>query len=151
MPRRSWPGTGTLSVFDAGRVRPRWYHAFRTLLFDTGDRWNTHGIRRGSSSCQPLDRGAARRGLLVLPALSRPRTGAALLAFSADCMACASVAGPPPRCRRPMHQLDLNGTAWSGLYERPGGLQPLPPRVGGILLAGDIDAAAERALVSASR
>jgi competence protein ComEC len=152
------PGTARVSVFDAGRGSAALVitHS-RTLLFDTGDHWNTHGVRLRQLILPKLD-ALGRRvvDMLVLPALSEDRAqGAALLAFERRLHG-VRVGGGWPATSLPVVPCTNSGFEWDGVAFRtytsgPGGRYcALRVSAGarGILLAGDIDAAAERALVS---
>jgi len=152
------PGTARVSVFDAGRGSAALVitHS-RTLLFDTGDRWNTHGGRLRQLILPKLD--ALGRGvvdMLVLPTLNEDRAqGAAVLAFERQLHG-VRVGGGWPATSLPVARCTNSGFEWDGVAFRtytsgPGGRYcALRVSAGahGILLAGDIDAAAERALVS---
>jgi len=152
------PGTARVSVFDAGRGSAALVitHS-RTLLFDTGDRWNTHGVRLRQLILPKLD-ALGRRvvDMLVLPALNEDRAqGAALLAFERRLHG-VRVGGGWPATSLPVVPCTNSGFEWDGVAFRtytsgPGGRYcALRVSAGarGILLAGDIDAAAERVLVS---
>ena len=152
------PGTARVSVFDAGRGSAALVitHS-RTLLFDTGDHWNTHGVRLRQLVLPKLD-ALGRRvvDMLVLPTLNEDRAqGTALLAFERQLHG-VRVGGGWPATSLPVVPCTNSGFEWDGVEFRtyasgPGGRYcALRVSAGarGILLAGDIDAAAERALVS---
>ena len=152
------PGTARVSVFDAGRGSAALIitHS-RTLLFDTGDHWNTHGVRLRQLVLPKLDAlGRPVVDMLVLPTLNEDRAqGTALLAFERQLHG-VRVGGGWPATSLPVVPCTNSGFEWDGVEFRtyasgPGGRYcALRVSAGarGILLAGDIDAAAERALVS---
>ena len=152
------PGTARVSVFDAGRGSAALIitHS-RVLLFDTGDSWNTHGVRLRQLILPKLD-ALGRRvvDMLVLPALNEDRAqGAALLAFERPVHS-VRVGGGWPATSLPVAPCTNSGFEWDGVEFRtytsgPGGrycAMRVSAGARGILLAGDLDAAAERALVS---
>jgi len=154
------PDAGELrvSVFDAGRGTAVLL-ATRThlLLFDTGDSWNTHGTRAARVVIPALD-GWRRRGidLLVLPALNPDRAlGAALLANDARVDA-IRVGGGWPGTLLPAIRCADDGFSWDGVEFQTfvagarGDFCVLRVIAGGhsLLLGGDVDAAAERDLLS---
>ena len=152
------PGTARVSVFDAGRGSAALVitHS-RVLLFDTGDSWNSHGVRLRQLILPKLDAlGRRAVDLLVLPTLNEDRAqGTALLAFERQLHG-ARVGGGWPATSLPVAPCTHSEFEWDGVEFRtyasgPGGRYcALRVSAGahGILLAGDLDAAAERALVS---
>ena len=152
------PGTARVSVFDAGRGSAALVitHS-RALLFDTGDSWNTHGVRLRQLVLPELDAlGRRAVDMLVLPTLNEDRAqGAALLAFERELhrvrgrwrLARHLAAGRP--CTD--SEFEWDGVRVSDFAAVPADVTArcACPRVRArILLAGDLDAAAERALVS---
>lgn len=152
------PDAARLSIFDAGRgsaVLVRTHsHA---LLFDTGDSWNTRGARVRQLILPKLDALKVNSvDLLVLPALSEDRAqGAALLAFERHVQG-IRVGGGWPATSLPVTRCADSRFRWDGVdfgtyTSGPGGRYCVLRVSAGphsILLAGDLDAAAERALAS---
>jgi competence protein ComEC len=152
------PGSAQVQVFDAGRgtavlIATRAH----SLLFDTGDSWNTHGTVVPRVILPTLDAlGIRRLDLLVLPRLDDDRAaGAALLALERDVGQILVGGGwpatslPAIRCRDSIGQ-------WEGLR-----LQTFVARSAGehcllrisvhghsLLLPGDLEPRAERDLLS---
>ncbi len=151
------PGTARVSVLDAGRgsavlVSTRSH----VLLFDTGDSWYTQGIRLRQLVLPKLDT-LGRRGvdLLVLPTLNEDRAqGAALLAFE-RLVGSVRVGGGWPATSLPVLACADSRFSWDGVDFRVfaagsgGRYCVLRVSVGkhAVLLAGDLDAAAERGLI----
>jgi len=151
------PGAARVSIFDAGRGSTALVltHS-HALLFDTGDSWNTRGARVRQLILPKLDvLNLQVVDVLALPALSEDRAhGAALLAFERHVRS-VRVGGewltslPVAPC------VDFR-FRWDGVEFRtyasgPGGrycLLRVSVGAHSILLAGDLDADAERALVS---
>ena len=152
------PGTARISVFDAGRGSATLIvtHS-HVLLFDTGDSWNTHGVRLRQLVLPALDAlGRRAVDLLVLPGLNDDRAqGAALLAFERPLHG-IRVGGGWPATSLPVAPCTNSGFEWDGVAFRtytsgPGGrycVLRVSAGTHGILLAGDLDAAAERSLAS---
>jgi competence protein ComEC len=145
-----------VSILDAGRgsavlVATRSH----VLLFDTGDSWNTRGMRMRQIVLPTLDAmGRHEVDLLVLPTLNEDRArGAALLAFERPLRE-VRVGGGWPASSLPASRCSDSSFRWDGvefqlLVGGPGGrFCVLRVSVGthAILLAGELDAAAERAL-----
>jgi competence protein ComEC len=152
------PGTARISVFDAGRGSAALIVTqTRVLLFDTGDSWNTRGVRLRQIILPALDAlGRRAVDLLVLPTLNADRAqGAALLAFERQLHG-VRAGGGWPATTLPVARCAESAFEWDGVQFRtytsgPGGrycVLRVSAGVHGILLAGDLDAAAERALVS---
>ena len=152
------PGTARMSVFDAGRGSSALVVTrSRVLLFDTGDSWNTRGVRLRQIILPALDTlGRRAVDLLVLPTLNADRAqGAALLAFERQLHG-LSVGGGWPATSLPVVRCADSEFAWDGVEFRtyssgPGGrycVLRVSAGARGILLAGDLDAAAERDLVA---
>lgn len=141
------PGEFRVSVLDAGRGSAVLLATHRHIvLFDTGDAWNTHGSRIARIVSPALDAlGTRRVDLLILPVLNPERAaGAATLAVE--------------RGVRRMLAGDGCGDArfrWDGIdFEtltagRAADACVLRVSAGGhsLLLAGDLDAGAERQLL----
>jgi competence protein ComEC len=152
------PGAARVSVFDAGRGTAALVltHS-HALLFDTGDSWNTRGSRVRQLILPKLDDSSLRAvDLLVLPALSEDRArGAALLAFERQVRS-VRVGGGWPATSLPVAPCRDEQFRWDGVEFRVYASGPrgrycvLHVSAGphSILLAGDLDAAAERGLVS---
>lgn len=152
------PGAAHVSILDAGRGTAALVltHS-HVLLFDTGDSWNTHGARLRKLVLPKLDAlGRRAVDLLVLPALTEDRArGAALLAFERRVRS-VWVGGGWPATSLPVAPCTDSIFRWDGVEFRtfaggPGGRYCVLRVAAGphaILLAGDLDAAAERALVS---
>jgi competence protein ComEC len=153
-PRPQAPGTLRATVLDAGRgsavlLRTRGH----ALLFDTGDAWNTRGTRLMQVVLPELDHAGIRRvDLLVLPSLDQDRARAAALLALERGLKRAIVSGGWPgsglrvsRCRDSRWRWD--GVEFS-LYSQ-GRHCVLRVSAGAVLLlAGDLDAGAERALLA---
>jgi competence protein ComEC len=152
------PGTARLSIFDAGRgaavLIVTHSHA---LLFDTGDSWNTGGARLRQIVLPALDAlGRASIDVLVLPALNEDRAkGAALLAFDRHVHR-VHVGGGWPGTALPAVGCADSDFRWDGvrfqIFTSGTGRRFCVLRVSigahAVLLAGDLDRDAERALVS---
>jgi competence protein ComEC len=152
------PGVVRVSIFDAGRgsaalVRTRSH----VLLFDTGDSWNTRGVRVRQLVLPKLDALAHREvDLLVLPALNQDRAyGAALLAFERNVRSVRVGGGWPatslPAARCTDTQFQWDGVSFRTYAAGAGGrfcVLKVSAGTHSVLLAGDLDAAAERGLLS---
>ncbi len=152
------PGAARVSIFDAGRgAAALVITRSKVLLFDTGDSWNTQGARIRQLVLPKLDtlaRGAV--DLLVLPALNDDRAhGAALLAFEREVRG-VTVGGGWPGTSLPAARCGDSQFQWDGIHFRTyaagAGERYCVLKVSAgarsILLAGDLDAAAERGLLS---
>ncbi len=149
------PGVVRLRVLDAGRGSAALVvTATQVLLFDTGDGWNTSGTRIRQFALPALDAlGRSRVDLLVLPTLTPDRAaGAAWLAHERT-LGLVRVGGgwpasslPAERCADGNFRRD--GVTFEFLVH--GRYCVLRVVAGGraILLAGDLDLVAERALVA---
>jgi competence protein ComEC len=150
-------GTARIDVLDAGRggsvlISTR----SRVWVFDTGDSWGSDGARARQTLLPALD--ALGRGVdaLVLPALDPDRaSGAALLAVERG-VGTIRVGGGWPGSELPVQScrdsaFDADGVRIE-LFAAGPGFQYCVLRVsaGGhaLLVGGDLDAAAERALVA---
>jgi competence protein ComEC len=151
------PGLARVDVLDTGRGAAVLVttHA-HALLFDTGDSWNTRGTALARSVLPALDAYGIRRvDLLVLPRLDADRAaGAALLAFDRD-VRHILVGGGWPASRLPATTCREARFSWDAVTVEVftagrGGTCVLRVVAGtrAVLLAGDLDAAAERELLS---
>jgi len=150
-------GAAQLQVIDSGRgtavlVATRAH----TLLFDTGDSWNSHGTSLARAVLPALDAlGIRRVDLLVLPRLDADRAaGAALLAFERG-VDRILVGGGWPATVLPAHRCDDTRFDWDGIGVQAfvsgrGGACVVRITAGGraLLLAGDLDADAEREMLA---
>lgn len=154
------PQAGDLraSVFDAGRgTAVLLASRSHLLLFDTGDSWNTHGTRAGRVVMPALDAWGRRRvDLLVMPALNPDRAeGAALLATDAR-VDSLRVGGGWPGTSLPALRCADEHFSWDDIEFQTfaagsrGNSCVLRVVAGGhaLLLGGDLDATAERDLLS---
>lgn len=154
--RADGPGAGVawISVLDAGRgsaalIRTRGH----TLLFDTGDSWNTRGARFAGIALPALDAARIRRvDRLLLPSLDDDRARAtALLAVDrglGDVWVSASWPGNghAARCRDATWQWD--GVGFDVHVSGPHCVLRASVRDRAIWFMGDLDAEGERALLS---
>ena len=152
------PGNARVIVLDAGRGTAALVvtHS-HVLLFDTGDSWNTRGARLRRWVLPALDDlGRDRVDLLVLPVLDGDRArGAAALAFEREVSALL-VGGGWPASALPVRRCVDSEFRWDGVRFQTfaagegGSVCVLRVLVGAhaVLLGGDLDAAAERALAS---
>lgn len=151
------PGHARVDVLDTGRgaavLLTTNTHA---LLFDTGDTWNTHGSAVARTALPALDAYGIRRvDLLVLPRLDPDRAaGAALLAFERGVRGIL-VGGGWPASRLPASPCRDARFTWDAVQVEVfaagrGRYCVLRVVVAGraLLLAGDLDAGAERELLS---
>jgi competence protein ComEC len=149
-------GTARIEVLDAGRGASVLIATHsRVWLFDTGDSWGSDGARARQVVLPALD--ALGRGVdeLYLPALDPDRaSGAALLAVERG-VAVIRVGGDWPGSELPVRSCRDSTLAADGirfdLFAGGPGFRYCALRIsaGGhaLLLGGDLDAAAERALV----
>lgn len=148
------PGRAHIDVLDAGRgsavlVRTQEH----SLLFDTGDAWNTHGARLAAIVLPALDAARVRRvDRLLLPALDEDRAhGAALLAGERS-LAEVWAAAPWPGNAIARHCADARWT-WDGVHfesfaqGRHCLLRVSAGRVA-LLIPGDLDGTGEQALLA---
>jgi competence protein ComEC len=152
------PATGTalLSVFDTRGTSILIATHGHVVLFDTGDRWNTHGSPARQLILPALAAlGYERIDLLLLPTLDADRAqGAALLATETG-LARVLVGGgwpatslPAVRCRDARFTWDgVHFETWVGGHDQRFCVLRVSVDGRGVLLSGDLDAAAERALV----
>jgi competence protein ComEC len=152
------PGCALVSVLDAGRGTAALVitHS-HVLLFDTGDSWNTRGARLRQLVLPALDAlGRDSVDLLILPGLNDDRArAAATLAFERHVRSVRVGGGWPGTALPAANCVDAT-FRWDGVDFRifAGGPQgrycALRVSVGAhaILLAGDLDSAAERGLAS---
>ena len=157
-PRSPAPGELEVSVLDAGRGSAVLLatHSHR-LLFDTGDSWNTHGTRLAQWVLPALDAVAARDvDVLVLPALDADRAQATALLASERRLQRVVVGGGWPATSLPVETCRDSRLEWDGVdlqflvAGRHDELCVLRVTAGrfSLLLAGDLDAAAERRLIA---
>jgi competence protein ComEC len=152
------PGSAQVQVFDAGRgtavlIATRAH----SLLFDTGDSWNTHGTMAARVILPALDALLIRHvDLLVLPRLDADRAaGAALLALERD-VGQIVVGGGWPATSLPVSRCRDSQRQWDGVRlqffaaGKSGEHCVLRISAGGrsLLLPGDLDSAGERDLLS---
>jgi len=147
-----------VSVLDAGRGSAVLLttHAHR-VLFDTGDSWNTHGTRLAQWVLPALDARDARVvDLLVLPRLDADRAQAAALLASERELPRVMVGGGWPATSLPVETCRDTSLEWDGVNfqflaaGRHREYCVLKVTVGdfSLLLAGDLDAPAERELIA---
>ena len=158
-PARTPPvGELQVSVLDAGRGSAVLLttHAHR-VLFDTGDSWNTHGTRLAQWVLPELDANDARAvDLLVLPRLDADRAQAAALLASERELRRVWVGGGWPATSLPVETCRDSYFEWDGVgfqflaAGRHREFCVLRVTVGAfsLLLAGDLDAPAERELIA---
>jgi competence protein ComEC len=150
------PGIARLSVFDARGTAVLVATRSHILVFDTGDGWNTQGSQikqLALPALAALDR--PRVDLLILPALNPDRAlGAALLADQRALTQILVGGGwsatslPTARCRDSRFNWDdVHFEIWAAGPARRYCLLRISVGTHSVLLAGDLDAAAERALV----
>jgi len=147
-----------VSVLDVGRGASVLITTHsHVLLFDTGDGWNTHGAGIAQAVIPALDAlGRRRVDLLVLPGLSEERAqGAARLAMEREVGQILVGGGwpatslPVARCRDARFEWD--GVGFEVLAAGDAGRRCLlRATLGGhvLLLAGDLDLASERDLLT---
>ena len=152
------PGTVRVSILDAGRgTAALIVTQSHVMLFDTGDSWNTRGARLRALVLPALDAlGRADVDMLVLPTLNDDRAkAAALLAFERRVRSVV-VGGGWPATSLPVISCVDSSFRWDGVEfrlftgGRRGQFCALRVSAGthAILIAGDLDAAAERALIA---
>jgi competence protein ComEC len=151
------PGLARIDVLDAGRGASVLVTTHRhALLFDTGDSWNTHGTALARFVLPALETyGIRGLHLLVLPSLDADRAGgAALLAFDRGVQRIL-VGGGWPASRLPAARCRDTRFTWDAVDVQVfaagrGRYCVLRIVAAGraLLLSGDIDAAAERELLS---
>jgi competence protein ComEC len=149
-------GSARLTVFDTRGASILVATRAHVLLFDTGDGWNTHGSPVKQLALPALSAlGRRHVDLLVIPGLNEDRAqGAALLADESD-LARILVGGGWPATSLPTAHCRDARFRWDGVdfetWVAGAGLRYCLLRVSvgahRVLLAGDIDAAAERALL----
>lgn len=154
-PRPQSPGALRASVLDAGRGSAVLLRTQRhALLFDTGDAWNTRGSRLAHVVLPELDHAAIRRvNLLVLPTLNEDRARAAALLASERDLERVVVGGGWPGSGLPASPCRDSHWDWDGVrfYQYSIGrhcVLRVSTRGVSLLLAGDLDADAERALLA---
>jgi len=156
-PRLPEAGEVRVDVLDAGRgtavLIATHTHA---ALFDTGDRWNTHGTALARTVLPALDAYGIRAvDLLVLPRLDADRAaGAALLAFERG-VGRIVTGGRWPANRLRATACSDSRFEWDGvrfeMFVAGGGAYCVLRIIAGghaLLLSGDLDAAAERELLA---
>ena len=156
LPRSPEPGSARVSIFDAGRgTMALIVTRSRTVLFDTGDSWNTQGARLRQLVLPALDALPTHAvDLLVIPRLDPDRArGAALLALERGVRS-IQVGGGWPASRLRTHTCADEHFRWDGvdfsLFSAGPGRRFCVLRVSvgehALLLPGELDAASERAL-----
>ena len=149
-------GSARLTVFDTRNTAILIATRAHLLLFDTGDAWNTHGSQVEQLALPALSAlGHRRVDLLLIPALNEDRAqGAALLAEEADLTRIVVGGGwpatslPTAQCRDARFRWDgVDFETWDAGPGRRYCLLRVSLGAHGVLLAGDLDAAAERALL----
>ncbi|MBC8025353.1 MAG: DNA internalization-related competence protein ComEC/Rec2, partial [Steroidobacteraceae bacterium] len=148
------PGVVRLRVLDAGRGSAAFVvTATQVLLFDTGDGWSTSGTRIRQFALPALDAlGRSAVDMLVLPTLTPDRAaGAARLAHERT-LALVRVGGgwpasslPAERCADSNFRRD--GVTFEFLSQGRYCVLRVASGARAILLAGDLDVSAERALL----
>jgi len=152
------PGTARISVLDAGRgAATLVFTHSHVLLFDTGDSWNTRGARLRQWVLPALD--ILQRDhidLLVLPSLDRDRAQAAAALAIERGVRAVLVGGAWPANSLPVQPCRDSELHWDGVRIQSfaagsgGRYCALRISVGAhaVLLGGDLDVAAERALIA---
>jgi competence protein ComEC len=153
-PRPQEPGTLRASVLDAGRgsvvlLRTQ----SRALLFDTGDAWNTRGARLMQVVLPALDDAGIRRvDLLVLPSLDADRARAAALLALERGLERVTVSGGWPASGLRVSPCRDSRWRWDGvefsLYSQGRHCVLRVSTGAALLLPGDLDSAAEHALLA---
>jgi competence protein ComEC len=148
--------TAKFSIFDTRGASILIATHAHVLLFDTGDAWNTHGAPAKQRVLPALAAlGQERIDLLVLPALNPDRAqGVALLASDGRVGRILVGGGwpatslPAERCRDSHFRWDgVTFETWVGGSGRRNCVLRVSVDGHGVLLTGDLDAAAERDLV----
>lgn len=157
MPGEVPTGEARIIVLDAGRGTAVWIRTrSHSLLFDTGDAWGTRGSRLREVVLPLLDSAAMDVDLQILPSLDADRANAvALLAFERGIGRVLAGAGWPG-ARLPVERCRDSRWHWDGVdfhtFVAGRGGRHCVLRVategGSMLLAGDVDAAAERTLLA---
>jgi competence protein ComEC len=148
------PGVVRLRVLDAGRGSAAFVvTATQALLYDTGDGWNTAGTRIRQFALPSLDAlGRSGVDLLVLPTLTPDRAaGAAWLAHERR-LGLVRAGGGWPATSLPVERcadggFRRDGVAFEFLAQGRYCVLRVVAGARAILLAGDLDEAAERALL----
>jgi competence protein ComEC len=150
------PGTARVLVFDTRGSAVLITTHDHVLLFDTGDGWNTRGAPLRQLVLPALAAlGRDRIDLLILPALNADRAQGAALLASDGRVARIVVGGGWPATSLPTERCRDSRFSWDGVtfetWVGGGDARYCVLRVSvgghGVLLAGDLDAAAERGLV----
>jgi competence protein ComEC len=150
------PGTARLSVFDTRSSAALITTHDHVLLFDTGDGWNTRGSPMRQLVLPALaEAGRERVDLLILPTLNADRAqGAALLADERELVRISAGGGwpatslPAARCRDSRFTWDgVHFETWAAGHGGRYCVLRVSAGGHGVLLGGDLDAAAELALV----
>jgi competence protein ComEC len=156
-PRTPAPGSARIDVLDAGRGASVLITTHtRRLLFDTGDSWGSAGARARRIVLPALGAPGRRVDVMVLPTLDPDRAAGAALLVHEHGVGSVRVGGGWPATSIPAHNCsDLEFAAdgvrfellSSGMGARFCALRIV---AGGraMLMGGDLDAAAERALVA---
>jgi competence protein ComEC len=153
-------GQARVDVLDAGRGSAVLVATHsHVLLFDTGDRWNTHGTVLARTVLPALDAYGIRSiDLLVLPSLDDDRAaGAALLAFERGVHRIVSGGGWPASrlraeaCRDSRFVWDAVGFEMFGAGRGKYCVLRMVAGEHALLLPGDLDANAERELLARGR
>jgi competence protein ComEC len=149
-------GTARVSVFDMRGTSILITTHSHVLLFDTGDGWNTRGSPARRLILPALAAlGRERIDLLILPALDADRAQAAALLADERELPHIVVGGgwpatplPTERCRDARFAWDgVSFESWASGDQRRFCVLRVSVHGHALLLAGDLDAAAERALV----
>lgn len=152
--RSPGPGQAQIEVLDAGRgtavlVRTREH----SLLFDTGDTWNTHGARLAGIVLPALDAVQIRQvDTLLLPTLDGDRARAAALLAQERGLTAAWTVGVWPGSGMAVRCQDARWT-WDGVRfevysEGAHCLLRISAGRAAMLMSGDLDAAGEQALLA---
>ena len=152
------PGNACITVFDAGRGTSILIATHsHVLLFDTGDGWNTGGAPVKQLAVPALDAlGRRRVDLLILPGLNADRAAGAALLADERALARIVVGGGWPATSLPTESCRDLRFRWDGVtFETWAGgprlrycLLRVSVGAHGLLLAGDLDAAAEHTLLA---
>jgi competence protein ComEC len=150
--------TATVSILDAGRgAAVLLFTGSHVLLFDTGDVWGSRGSRVREVIMPALDARARHTvDLLVLPTLNEDRAhGAALLAFERNLKRVLVGGGWSPSAL-PAHTCEDSRFRWDGVDFQTFAVGPsgrycvlrVAAGTQGVVLAGDMDRAAELELIA---